>query len=207
MPRTHFYTGDWFTSKIPKWETYLEDLKGKEGLRFLEIGCWEGRSTCWLLQNILTHPTCTMTCVDPLPLFTKEQIQHCAASWGLQPPFPDSFDSKAIFLSNIDVIGAIDKLIFHHGKSEDVLPFLPKDHYDFIYIDGSHYAPDVLSDAILSWRLLRTEGMLIFDDYELQTKKHMYENPKTGIDAFLSTFRDRYEIIDKGWQVVLRKIR
>ena len=36
---------------------------------------------------------------------------------------------------------------------------------DLIYIDGSHLAKDVLSDAILSWKLLKPSGVMIFDDY------------------------------------------
>ncbi len=30
----------------------------------LEIGVFEGRSTVWLLENILTHPSSTLTYVD-----------------------------------------------------------------------------------------------------------------------------------------------
>ena len=36
---------------------------------------------------------------------------------------------------------------------------------DFIYVDGSHQAHDVLCDAILSFKLLRVGGIVCFDDY------------------------------------------
>ena len=32
-----------------------------------------------------------------------------------------------------------------------------------MYIDGSHAARDVISDAVLAWALLRPGGVLIFD--------------------------------------------
>jgi hypothetical protein len=32
-----------------------------------------------------------------------------------------------------------------------------------IYIDGSHEPMDVLTDAVMSWPLLRSNGILIFD--------------------------------------------
>lgn len=32
-----------------------------------------------------------------------------------------------------------------------------------IYIDGSHHPQDVLTDAVMAWKLLKTEGILILD--------------------------------------------
>jgi hypothetical protein len=55
---------DWFSTNIPVWENVLKKFKGKPGLSFLEIGCFEGRSTLWLLTNILTHPTSKITVMD-----------------------------------------------------------------------------------------------------------------------------------------------
>ena len=37
--------------------------------------------------------------------------------------------------------------------------------FDLIYIDGSHTAADVLTDAVLAFQLLRVGGVMIFDDY------------------------------------------
>ncbi len=205
MEQLHFFTNDWVSGKIPRWKSFLDHLKGRSDVHFLEIGCFEGRATCWFLQNILTHPSCSMTCIDPLPAFTNEQLQERGKSMGFQPPFPQSWSVKETFLHNIYAINSFDKLILHQGKSIDMLSLLPKEYYDCIYIDGSHYAPDVLIDAVGSWRTLKPGGIMIFDDYELTAWSHPHENPKFGIDAFLSTFQNHYEIIDKGWQVVLRK--
>ena len=33
--------------------------------------------------------------------------------------------------------------------------------FDIIFIDASHEANDVILDAVLSWRLLKVEGILI----------------------------------------------
>lgn len=53
------------------------------------------------------------------------------------------------------------------GKSEDILRKLKRKHkeYDLVFIDGSHKYKDVISDARLSWDLLRVGGTMIFDDY------------------------------------------
>src|SRR5438067_13537161 len=85
------YTQDWFSSRIPLWEKHLLAFKGQEQLRFLEIGCFEGRSTVWLLENMLTHPSCHITVVDTFqggeehtPLMMSgvyERFQHNLRSW------------------------------------------------------------------------------------------------------------------------------
>jgi hypothetical protein len=48
------FSQDWFSQHIPIWTRLLHEFKGKAGLRVLEIGTFEGRSTCWLLENIVT---------------------------------------------------------------------------------------------------------------------------------------------------------
>jgi predicted O-methyltransferase YrrM len=64
------------------------------------------------------------------------------------------------------VIGRYIALI--RGLSADVLPELMVEgrRFDFIYIDGSHVAPDVLLDAAMSFALLKPGGILAFDDYD-----------------------------------------
>ena len=68
----------------------------------------------------------------------------------------------------------------------------PDPRFDLIYIDGSHQASDVLLDATLSFQLLKLNGVLIFDDYnvidETQTK---FNIPKIAIDAFISVHENR----------------
>ena len=48
------YTRDWFGNNVPVWTRLLAPLAGRPGARALEIGCFEGRATCWLLGNVLT---------------------------------------------------------------------------------------------------------------------------------------------------------
>ena len=62
------FTSDWFTPHIPIWEKVLSPLKGKPDIRYLEIGVFEGRSSLWIAENILTHPSSHLTVIDPFPL-------------------------------------------------------------------------------------------------------------------------------------------
>ena len=66
--------------------------------------------------------------------------------------------------------------------------------FDFIYIDGSHMAVDVLTDLILSFRLLKIGGLCICDDYYWTPEIDNFDlgkSPKMAIDAFSSIYSKR----------------
>jgi hypothetical protein len=200
------FSTDWLSPSLPAWEQSLAHLKGRPNLRFLEIGSFEGRSACWLLQHILTHPTSTLTCVDPFEPFNFKSFKH---TWPppAEAPFPDLLDLEKTFDENIRRIGGAEKVIKEKGESSIVLRNLPLNSYDCIYIDGSHLLQDVLMDAVLSWELLRVDGILIFDDYLLMCHSLPYHSPRIALDAFLACFNGSYELISLGWQLIIRKTK
>lgn len=59
------------------------------------------------------------------------------------------------------------KLIKRRGHTATVLPELGREgfEFDFCYIDASHAPEDVLRDAILAWPLMKSGGVIMFDDY------------------------------------------
>jgi len=91
------------------------------------------------------------------------------------------------------------------GMSQRHLRVLNFDYYDFIYVDGSHQASDVLEDAVLAFPLLKEGGIMIFDDYTWGAGMDYYDIPVTGIDAFLRVYGNQLEIIEKNSQVIIRK--
>ena len=68
------FSQDWFSAKKRQFQTHLQPLAGTP-CNLLEIGCHEGRATCWLLQNIATHPDASVTCID-----TVLQLEDAGAS-------------------------------------------------------------------------------------------------------------------------------
>lgn len=174
------FTRDWFTHHIPVWKRYLIPLAHTPGLQILEVGSFEGRSTCWFLDHLLTEPNSHMTCID---LY-----------------FQDQFDL------NLDRTGAIDKVTKMRGNSVDILPTLPPNTYDIIYIDGCHLADHVRQDAFLSWSLLKPGGILIFDDYEFHDPAHPGQDSKPAIDQFLDAVHSAITILHKEYQVILQKV-
>lgn len=92
--------------------------------------------------------------------------------------------------------------VVHKGRSDEMLAQLlvqgARGYFDLVYIDGSHEAPDVLADAVLAFRLLRTGGVMIFDDYlwaeALPGGVDPIRCPKPAIDAFLNLYCRKMEL-------------
>ncbi len=123
MPDYEF-SADYVTYVASAWEQHLTPLRGRNGIRMLEIGSFEGRSALWFLENLLTHPQSALVCVDK---FAK--------------------DYSNVFDRNIAASGLAQKVTKLKGKSEDVLPTLADASFDAIYIDGDHRAEAVWRDA------------------------------------------------------------
>jgi len=184
------FTEDWFSHNIPNFETCMSALNKRD--LFLEIGSFEGRSTCWLLQNGLDTDG-EFTCIDPF----SGGVEHGGIDFkAVEERFRANTQEARRGTQFIDLI---------KSTSYDALSWLIQDTtstpcYDFIYVDGSH-APDVaLTDACMAWGLLRQGGVMLFDDY-----KYPHEPTKVGIDAFLSGFEGKYDIILNNYQLAVQK--
>ncbi len=174
----------------------MVSYQGKPGLNYLEVGVYEGRSVIWMLENVLTDPSSTVTAID----LSRDLTEY-------------SPELEARFLVNVKKAGAENRVTVIVGFSQEELRKLPLDHYDIIYIDGSHMGPDVLEDVLLSDRLLKEGGMLILDDYLWTTDDPAFplsedpdlRNPKLAIDTFIKFFGAHFRIIHWNWQVIMIK--
>lgn len=182
---------DWFKGHIPLWEKILKRYQNKPNLLFLEVGCYEGRATLWLCQNILTNPSSKIFVIDTF----EGSMEHSKE------------DSKNLFNDFKENLSPyISKVIINKGLSGEVLKRLDsKTKFDFIYVDGSQTARHVLEDTILGWALLEKGGIMILNDYGWR----LYENPilcpYPAIEAFLKIFEGQYEVLHVGYQVVIIK--
>ena len=189
----YIYTQDWFTGNIINWTHFLKELKDKPNLRFLEIGSYQGRSTVWLLENILTHDTSSITCIDTF----EGSAEHLK---DYQYDLPTLFQ---VFSHNISKFKNRVNII--KNKSQIALKQI-NEEYDFVYIDGDHTASSVIEDAVLSFSLLKKGGIMIFDDYEWSCYKTPIDDPKPAIDAFLLIYADKINMLSKNNQVIIKKI-
>ena len=173
---------DWFTVHIPVWEELLGPLE-QRGARILELGSFEGLSACYLLWRL---PDAHVTCVDTFNWF-------------------DIVDLEGRFERNVALVdpARVRKLT---GRTYDVLPRLLDEQaaFDFIYVDASHMALDVLGDAAQAWKMLVSDGLIVFDDYALDYDDPMI-SPTRAIDAFATVVASEAVRVDAGGQYALRK--
>jgi predicted O-methyltransferase YrrM len=187
------FSSDWTSWHFHTWMDLLGPRR-ELPLRVLEIGSWEGRSALFFLNYL---PRSQLTCVDTF----GGNLEHHRDPWfaALVPEAEQKFDANtAAFTARIEK---------RKGSSTDVLPQLGIEsrRFEVAYIDGSHLAKDVYSDAALTWPLMAPTGILIFDDYEFDLNETELERPKLGIDAFLTAIDGQYRLIHKDYQVVIAK--
>lgn len=175
------FTVDWFSQNIPTWEKLFEAFKPK---RVLEIGAYEGRATCWMLERGVTRI-------------------HVIDTWegGQEHSDVDMREVERRFIHNVKIAkqlpGEVKESFVYRGASDAILrrEYDPAKcaAFDLIYIDGSHAAKDVLTDAVLCYPLLKEKGLLIFDDYLWKVGKegepfNPLDAPGMAIDAFAQIF-------------------
>lgn len=156
----------------------------------LEIGCFIGGGTKFLLENGMSK----MDVIDTFKGSPEHQgLMDCS---NLISQFSENTADYA------------DRITPFKGRSDKILPALivKGDHYDFIYVDGSHDSRDVILDAELSFKMLKRGGVMVFDDYEWDMYDDPYRNPRPAIDFFLACHASELEIIEKNYQVSLRKL-
>ena len=192
------FTKDWFNWAPEVWNQLTPMLSGTAGHRqFLEIGSFEGRSSVWIAENMMQDG----------------DILRCIDTWegGEEHGEENMSEVEGRFRANL--ILAAEKfperrVIQSKGTSvRELARWLTQDKtsFDFVYIDGSHTAPDVLTDACMSWPLLTKGGMMVFDDYMWGNPRDALHRPKISIDAFTNIFGETAEIIHVGYQLVVRK--
>jgi len=197
------FTNDWFNGNVPAWLSLITALPERDpenGRNFLEIGSFEGRSTVWTIKNMMQKGD-YMLCVDTW----KGGEEHGGE------------DMDAVydrFLNNIGLAFDETGIAANYTRGMSA-PVLAREigiserydglKYDFIYIDGSHVAKDVLTDACMSWQVLKPYGVMVFDDYLWGVPRDVLHRPKPAIDAFTTIFAEEAEIIGSGHQVAVRK--
>lgn len=198
------FTNKWFEKAAEKvWDILLPKIKPQ---RILEIGSFEGKSICYLIHKL----------EGPLEI-------HSLDSWAggtdigskeLMKINPFT-EVEARFKSNtkkaIEDSGKEVKLNIHKFTSDIGLSRLLiagyQEYFDFIYCDGSHETNDTLLDIILSFKLLKENGVMCVDDYLWHTDHRPIHRPKLAIDAFINLNLHRIDMIEaKNTQAYFVKV-
>jgi predicted O-methyltransferase YrrM len=149
---------------------------------YLEIGVLTGRTAEWMFENILIHPKSYMVGIDPV----IEPLKNMINKYG----------------KRMQII---------QGLSQNVIPAKVKsgrwknESIDIVYIDGDHSPDAIKRDFEMCWPLLKINGVLIFDDYEINIKV-VGAKIKNMIDSIIKEYSSKLCVIFKNRQLGIRKI-
>lgn len=183
------FTADWFSHNIPHLFHALEkaDYTFND---YLEIGSFEGLSTCWMARYLeLKSTKPAITAID----FFGNKPGH--------GNFGKHFDKNIHnFIRNIEVTK-----IKSHSASALANLMDQKAGFDLVYVDAGHDALNVIVDASLCWRMLRDGGVIVFDDYFWFSDRNS-KNVLHAVNAFLNLIEGRFKVLAVYHQVVLKKL-
>jgi len=195
------FTSTWFKDVAEQNWIELFKLYPEKPKRLLEIGCYEGRATAWLCDNILEIGA-EYDVIDTFGgsleesgMNIKDQLQENISY------IENNFKHNISYHPNI-------KFNIYKGYSQKILPTLPQiETYDFIYIDASHRADDTFVDAYYANKMLKSGGILIFDDFGWKDPQNLHpvNSPQLGVEVFNTMYNDYYSVIFQGYQVFFIK--
>lgn len=163
----------------------------------VEIGCFEGETTFNFARFLeAQRPNYAYYAVDPY-----------TASENLRQEVVD--EAKEQFLQNalefprVELIEkpSFDGLLELHARKVSA---------DLIYVDGSHFAKDVLADAVLGFELLKVGGVMLFDDaVSWRYGTQIQDSPKIAVDNFIQCNWDRLKVLETptGYQVAIQRTK
>ena len=162
----------------------------------IEIGVFEGETT-FNITNLLSerNPDYRLYAIDPF-----------SASENLRQEVVD--DAKLTFKKNMLEFPQVE--LIEKNSFEGLLEL----HWraikaDFIYVDGSHFAKDVLSDAVFGFELLNIGGVMLFDDaVSWRYGEHIQDSPKVAVDAFIQCNWNRLRVLEMpgGYQTAIKRV-
>lgn len=177
----YIFTNDWFkvSELCEKMHLFVNT---SSILEMLEIGSFEGQSTCFFLDKFCTNPASTLVAVDPFQ--DKNKVVSQIYRTFLQNV------SKSSRLLQLKCIREFSDKFFAANKRR----------FDFIYVDGSHEPMDVVNDVSCAIACAKKGGIVWIDDYIL--------NPSItfAVDKAIGRAVDSHsiEIIHQGKQLGLR---
>jgi predicted O-methyltransferase YrrM len=145
-------------------------------ISYLEIGSFEGCSAFYVYKKFKPK---IIYCID---IWKNTNEGYNESNFNL---IEKNFNKNTRTINSIKKIKITSDSFFKKNK---VL-------FDVIYIDGYHHASQVYKDCINSWKFLKKNGILIFDDYIWDYYENFEDNPCFAVNSFLKKVESKYKII------------
>jgi hypothetical protein len=162
--------------------------------QIVEIGVYEGASSAFWSDFYMNHSESRLISIDP---FTGSSEHH-------EKPenYPELERIELTARGNIAKSDNAAKIEILKGCSWDVFPelnrrFGSEPWIDLLYIDGAHDPTSVARDTTLYVPMVKSGGVVIFDDYG-------HPDVKRGVDGALTAFATMELAIFTGWQLACK---
>jgi len=134
-------------------------LEAKDGNKFLEIGCYMGKSTSYLMEKIKNSnkkiDVYVIDLFDTSNIFQSEQYPSLNGR-NLEDIFDENM--KALNLQPIKI----------KGNSKDLFSKFDNDFFSMIFIDASHDYASVKNDMVLYYPKLKDGGIFGGHDFSYE---------------------------------------
>jgi predicted O-methyltransferase YrrM len=145
-----------------------EALAGWRPNTWLEVGTYEGRSACWMIENKLQPGSCLVT-IDPFDAWGdhRRSIMQGIADGNLQ-------DSAARHKVAAQVVAGV--------LDEDTAESLRVEYgaFDGAYLDGPKDYVSALEASRLAWSLVKPGGVVIWDDVHWNEEQREHRREQLG---------------------------
>ena len=195
-------------SKLKYYKVYLEKYLLEKELKILQIGFFNLEPTFWFLDNFINDLNSLTIIINKLSKYNNEiDLKNIEKS--LNENIEKTNNKK-----NVSIIKMLPScaLIHLHNNKKNV------NNFDIISINYSLIDEDGLTNAILSWGLLKENGILTFTK---TIKNNSYDNNNNNndnndndndyshpfINTFLDMFKPQLKVLYIGKKVFLQKLK
>jgi len=138
---------------------------GSKPARFVEVGAYKGRSTCYMAERIQeTHLDIRFDVVDTFE--GDEDVGRC--------------DLWPEFAGNLQRANLLSRMTVHRCRSVEAASSFADQSLDFIFIDARHTFEAVSEDLCAWWPKLRQGGLIAGHDYSNSPAV------RTAVDGFVA---------------------
>jgi hypothetical protein len=176
-PESYLFSNDWFEQHTLKnWERHVKPRA--DGIRrYLEIGVCDGKSMCWMLDNVLTKAGDRAWGIDPYISKDSTREDWCAEIAEMKRRAQVNL-SWAVQSGRLEMIFEQSQLWLRRQESLNL---------DMVFVDGSHSAKNAMEDMVLSFHMLRRGGIMVIDDLDRRWRRgapSVWEAARGFTDAY-----------------------
>ena len=163
-----------------------------EKRQIVEIGVYEGASSCFWSDFYLDHEESSLISIDPFT-GSEEHLKNPENYAGLSRLERTARENiaKSKNCGKVEIIKGLSQHVFTDLDAR----FGREPWIDVLYIDGAHDSVSVARDVVLYVPMVKPGGVVFFDDYG-------HPDVKRAVDMGLNAFASFEFAMFTGWQLV-----